>query len=169
MKAVLYESNTGFTKKYAVMASEKWHVPCYSLSEAKKSLEKGTDIVFFGWICARKIQGYKKAKNRYHLEAIVAVGMNFPDEETKKQLAEDNHITATPFFLLQGGIAPNQLSSLHKRIINFVATALEKAGAKKEEDQILVHAMRNGKSFVTKENLQQIFEWSSKTKNIQNK
>ncbi len=40
MKAIVYESNTGFTQKYAFMLSEKTGLPAYLLENAKSELHK---------------------------------------------------------------------------------------------------------------------------------
>ncbi len=48
MKAVIYTSNTGFTRKYAQLLSEQLHIPAYNagLGEKKKSLSKGDEIIY---------------------------------------------------------------------------------------------------------------------------
>ena len=48
MKAIDYESNTGFTQKYAFMLSEKTGLPAYLLENAKSELHKGDEIFFLG-------------------------------------------------------------------------------------------------------------------------
>lgn len=62
MKAIIYTSNTGFTRKYAQMLSEKLSLPAYNagLGEDKKSLSKSDDVIYMGWISANKIEGLKK-------------------------------------------------------------------------------------------------------------
>ena len=57
MKAIIYTSNTGFTRKYAQMLSEKLSLPAYNagLGEDKKSLSKSDDVIYMGWISANKI------------------------------------------------------------------------------------------------------------------
>lgn len=76
IKAVVYESNTGFTKRYAELFAAKLELPCYTIKEAAKNTEKGAEIVFFGWIYANKIKCLKKACKRWNVVCAAGVGMN---------------------------------------------------------------------------------------------
>ena len=40
IKAIVYNSETGFTKEYAEMLYKKINIPCYTIKEAKKKLNK---------------------------------------------------------------------------------------------------------------------------------
>ena len=40
IKAIVYKSNSGFTKEYALMLSKKLVLPVYDIKEANKSLCK---------------------------------------------------------------------------------------------------------------------------------
>ena len=40
IKAIVYKSNSGFTKEYALMLSKKLTLPVYDIKEANKSLFK---------------------------------------------------------------------------------------------------------------------------------
>ncbi len=54
--AVIYNSQTGFTKKYAEWISEAAGADCFELGTAKKQKFDTYDaIVFGGWACAGKI------------------------------------------------------------------------------------------------------------------
>ena len=61
MKAIVYTTNTGNTERYAKMLGHQIGLPVYSLEDAKKYLEKGTGIIYIGWIMASSIKGYKEA------------------------------------------------------------------------------------------------------------
>ena len=61
ISAIVYTTNTGTTKTYAEMLGEQIHLPVYALAEAKKKLEKGTTILYLGWIMAGSVKGYKEA------------------------------------------------------------------------------------------------------------
>lgn len=54
--AVIYNSQTGFTKKYAEWISEAAGADCFELRAAKKQdFDRYDAIVFGGWACAGKI------------------------------------------------------------------------------------------------------------------
>ena len=57
MKAVVYVSNSGYTKEYAQMIGRLCDLEVYSLKEASSHLAKGDPIVFLGWVMASGIRG----------------------------------------------------------------------------------------------------------------
>lgn len=156
LKAIVYESNTGFTQKYAVMLSEKTGLPAFPLETAKNELQKGEEIFFLGWICAGKVSGYAKAAKLFSVQGAAAVGIMSPDETTIPQLRENNKITDIPLFFLQGGVALEKLSMIKRKILNMVAKTVEKAGPKNEGEREMIDALRIGGDFVRAENLDEI-------------
>lgn len=73
IKAIVYTSNTGYTKEYAELLSKKSGLPMYSLNEANKALSKDTEIIYLGWLMASILKGYKKAAKRYKIAAVCGV------------------------------------------------------------------------------------------------
>ncbi len=156
MKAIVYESNTGFTQKYALMLSEKTGLPAYLLENAKSELHKGDEIFFLGWVCAGKISGYAKAAKIYSVQGTAAVGIVFPDETTIPQLRENNKIKDLPLFFLRRGVAPEKLSAIKSKLLNMIANTVEKAGPKNEGEREVIDVLRIGGDFVRPENLDEI-------------
>ena len=156
MKAIVYESNTGFTQKYAFMLSERTGLPAYLLENAMDELNKGDEVFFLGWVCSGKIRGYAKAAKLYSVEGVAAVGILSPDETTIPQLKQNNRISDIPLFYLQGGVAPERLSVIKRRILEMTARSLDKAVLKKEGDRKVINVIWNGGDFVRAENLTEI-------------
>ena len=73
--AIVYSSNTGKTERYAHMLSDELSIPAYSISQAKKSLEKGTNIIYMGWLMAATVKDLPKANKRYNVSAVCGVGL----------------------------------------------------------------------------------------------
>lgn len=46
--SIVYTSNTGFTRQYAMLLGEKTGLPVYSLEEAGQRLAPGNTIVYLG-------------------------------------------------------------------------------------------------------------------------
>lgn len=64
---VVYQSQTGFTKRYAQWIAEAAGAECLSLKEAKRQdLASYDAIVFGGWVCAGCISGLSWLKS--HIE-----------------------------------------------------------------------------------------------------
>lgn len=158
MKAIVYESNTGFTMKYAKLLEEKTGIKSYLLENSLDELEKGTEIFFMGWVCAGKISGYKKASKRYNIIGAAAVGVSAPEEKIVPQLKAGNKVTV-PLFYLQGGVNPEKLTKIKRAILCKVADTVEKTGESDKNTLDMIDALRYGGDFVNENNLNEILEW----------
>ena len=156
MKAIIYESNAGSTKKYAEMLAEKLGVPAYSLKQAKKQLQKGEKAVFLGWVFANKVQGLKKALNRWDIVCAGAVGMN-PPVKTYFDILRKANPTECPLFYLPGALYPDRLRWLQRKLIATIRSDLEKQTKPGTEDMIKV--LRDGCDNVSEENLEQLIAY----------
>ena len=117
MASIVYVSNTGSSKKYAEMLSEKTGYPCYSLSESDAAV--GSDIVFIGWVMAGTLQGLAEARTKFGtLKAVVAVGM-MKTEGQDAALKEKNSISQ-PFFSLAGAFDVRKLSGMYKMMMGMM-------------------------------------------------
>ena len=150
MKAVIYESNAGSSRRYAEMLASKLGVPAYPFKEALKAVAKDEEAIFIGWIFANKVQGLKKAQKRWNLVCIGAVGMNPPGEIYDKILHENNP-TDIPLFYLRGALDYSKLKWLQKKLLQTICTDLEKQN--KPGTQGMISVLKNGCDFVSEENL----------------
>ena len=73
--AIVYTSNTGHTRKHALLLGEQIGLPVYSLDEANAQLSEGSPAIYLGWIHASHVKGYAKAASRFDLRAVCAVGL----------------------------------------------------------------------------------------------
>ena len=55
--AIVYTSNTGYTRQYALLLGAQTGLPVYALDEARKCLAPGCAILYLGWLMAGKVQG----------------------------------------------------------------------------------------------------------------
>lgn len=85
---IVYESSTGFTKRYAEMFAEKTGLECCSAQMAKFKAEKHEDIIFFGWVQQGEIQRLKKAEKKYNVLAVCPVGISEPSDKVLDALKE---------------------------------------------------------------------------------
>ncbi len=74
--AVIYNSQTGFTKKYAEWISEATGADCLELKVAKKQdFDRYDAIVFGGWACAgriSKISWFKSNMDKWSDKTLIA-------------------------------------------------------------------------------------------------
>ena len=114
MVSIVYVTNTGSSKRYAEMLSEKTGYPCYALSDSDAAV--GTDVVFISWVMAGAIQGISEARVKFGtLKAVVAVGMMKSDSQDAS-LKEKNDVSET-FFSLAGAFDIKKLSGMYKMMM----------------------------------------------------
>ena len=130
MKAIVYTSNTGFTRRYAEMLSEKTGIDVFSLKQARKAVEDGAEIIYMGWISAGRIKGFKAAAKRYEVRAVCAVGA-MPPETQREYVKNASGVGELPLFLLRGGFDINKLHGIYRLTMQIMVRAVKK---KAEQD-----------------------------------
>ena len=163
VKAIVYTSNTGYTKKYALLLAEATLLPVYSLDEAKTRINSKDEVVYLGWIFAGKIKGLKQAKKKYLLKAVAAVGMAEYSGEYEKMIREGNALPETGTFYLQGGFDFAKLKGINRFIMGMMANMFKK---KKEEltpeDQTFLEMFETPSDFVSIEKLRPLINYLEK-------
>ncbi|HHU89433.1 MAG TPA: hypothetical protein GXZ22_00055 [Clostridiaceae bacterium] len=163
MQAIVYESKTGNTKRYAEILGQKTGLPVYSHKEASRHLNRQDEIIYLGWLFASIIKGYKKAAEHYDVKAVCGVGMRRAGEEALKDMIKQNHISDPNAFYLQGGYDVNKLSGIYKFMMKMMSKVIlkeiEKKETKTDEDLETIDMINNGRSLVKVENLASILEW----------
>lgn len=88
MNAIVYTSNTGTTKEYAKLLSDKLSLPYYSLDEIEYKVKPGSKIIYLGWIMASGVKGYKKVVKDYvcvrYVLLVWGTGTQIKEVITKK-------------------------------------------------------------------------------------
>lgn len=101
---IVYESKTGFTKRYAEMLSAKTNLKVFQIKELSK-VDKDEDIVFLGWMKVGRIQGLNKLR-KYNVKAICGSGTGRTAEPNIETIIARNKLEEIPFFYLRGGCLP---------------------------------------------------------------
>lgn len=168
MKAIIYTSNTGFTRKYAQMLSEKLSLPAYNagLGEDKKSLSKSDDVIYMGWISANKIEGLKKAARRYNIRAVCPCGISENADSIMKDLRAKNSIADDmPVFYLRGGMDFSKLTGVQKKMLMVFGNVLKKTvetgtdEAERKKAKELIKILDKGADFTDRMKLRPVIEW----------
>ena len=111
MNTIVYTSNTGTTKEYAKLLSDKLSLPYYSLDEIEYKVKPGSKIIYLGWIMASRVKGYKKVVKDYDVRAVCAVGMGQQEHKLKK--------------LEQKIKSQVQYQSLHYKVVSMLKNFME--------------------------------------------
>ena len=161
MNAIVYTSDTGHTAEYAAILGKKTGLPVYDLSEAKKQLPNGTEIIYLGWLFANNIKGYKKAAKNYKISAVCAVGLC----DTGTALAEIRKVNALsegiPLFTIQGGMDKTKLRGINKFMIKMLIKIVSSKSEKSESDERMLYLLTHDENYVSEENITAFMKWYS--------
>jgi len=158
IKAIVYESNTGFTKKYAELLSAETGLPCYPLADNK--LKDGEPVIFMGWLSAGKIKGYDRALKKFSVRAVAGVGLRPQNETALKELIAQNKITDIPAFYLRGGLDMSRLRGMNKLLLTMFYKFLRKRARKGDaESAAMVPDFSKRTDYVSPDNLKELLDW----------
>lgn len=163
MKAIVYTSNSGFTKHYAELLAAETGLPIFELKNAAGKLNTGEEIIYMGWLIAGNIKGYKKAAKRYGIKAVCAVGMTRPSDKLISEIRDKHSITDAEVFYLQGGFNMEKLHGVYKLMMKAMAKTISKGleakAEKTAEEAEMLDMYKNGSDMVRIENLSGAIEW----------
>ena len=163
MDAILYTTNTGSAEHYAKLLAHETGLPAYSLSEAKKAIVSGAEIIYLGWIMAGSVKGYADAAKRYKIRAVCGVGMSktgtLTDNVRKKTAISSN----IPVFTLQGNFDVKKLHGIYRPMMEIMVKTTGKSLAAKEnrtpEEDDMLDMMLHGGERVKAESLKAVLDW----------
>lgn len=157
---IVYESKTGFTKRYADMLASKTGLKAYRVNELSK-VSQQEEIIFLGWMKVGKIQGLSKVL-KYNICAACGSGTGRTAEPDEETVIARNKIDNIPFFYLRGGCLPlKELKGMDKIMLSMFVKMLK---SRKDEDERLeesIAVIENGYDGVKEENLAPVLEWLS--------
>lgn len=161
--AIVYTSNTGYTRQYAVLLGDKTGLPVYSLEEAAQTLAAGNSVIYLGWLMAGKVQGYAKAAKRYRVEAVCGVGMGATGSQLEDVRKANALSDALPVFTLQGGFDITRLRGVYRLMMTVMSKSMGKALAEKQDrtadEDAMLDLLVHGGSRVSEENLAAVMAW----------
>ena len=156
---IIFESKTGFTKKYAEMLASQTGFSLYSTKELSKAPE-GEDVIFLGWISAGKIQGLKKVIGKFVVKAVCACGTGRKAEPDEDTFIKNNHIEGKPFFYLRGGCLPlSQMKGTDKIALSIFLKILKSKKDQSDEFMEAIGNVEKGCDYVSEENITHVIEW----------
>ena len=146
--AVIYTSQTGFTKRYAEWISEKANADIFELEEAQKKEASFFDsydaVIYAGWCMAGKVVKsnwfFDKAANLKGKKlAIVAVGAspnaNPQVDEAMAALLTEEQKQYIKVFYCQGGINYDKMKLSSKLMMKMYSSVLKKSKDEKQREQ----------------------------------
>ncbi len=148
---VIYNSSTGFTKKYATWISEETQAQCISYKESKKMDLSGYDTIVLGsWVFAGsvdKLNGIKNILKKYPDKKFVVYIVGATPQKEKdavaalKKAQSDLKIFKAKVFYLPGGFNHENMSFLNKMMLKVLAKSIEAKTNKTENDEIMLERL----------------------------
>ena len=159
LTAIVYTSNTGHTRQYALLLGGQIGLPVYSLEEANSHLSGGSPVIYLGWIHASHVKGYSAAARRFAVCAVCGVGLC----DTGTLISEVRKATAIaediPLFTLQGGIDRGRLKGMDKLMISMLTKGLASQKQRSAQDERMLELLSKDESYVSPENLAEVVQW----------
>lgn len=157
--AIVYSSNTGHTRKYALLLGEQIGLPAYSLEEAGSQLSGGSPVIYLGWLHASHVKGYAKAARRFDLRAVCAVGLCDTGTLTDQVRNATSIPEGIPLFTLQGGIDRSRLKGMDKLMISMLTKGLSSQKQRSAQDERMLELLSRDESYVSLENIAEVLRW----------
>ena len=157
--AIVYSSNTGHTRKYALLLGEQIGLPAYSLEEAGSQLSGGSPVIYLGWLHASHVKGYSKAASRFDLRAVCAVGLCDTGTLTDQVRKATSIPEGIPLFTLQGGIDRSRLKGMDKLMISMLTKGLSSQKQRSAQDERMLELLSRDESYVSLENIAEVLRW----------
>lgn len=145
---VIYNSQTGFTKRYAQWIAEATGGDCLELSVAKrKNMDAYEAIVFGGWACAggiSKLSWFKSNIDKWADKKLIAfcVGgspIDSPEiEPALKQNFKESELKKVNVFYCPGGFNYEKMSAPSKFMMKIFVNTLKAKKDKTEAEQEMI-------------------------------
>lgn len=149
---VLYNSKTGFTRKYAELLALELGCTALPLAQAPADLSGYAAVVFGSRLHAGVFDGWKKAQKllqgRGAKKLVVFATGAMPNEaedaiqKTWTQNLTPAELEAIPHFYLQAGLCYEKMGGLDRTMMKFAAWAMGKKKDKAPEDEAFLNAIR---------------------------
>lgn len=160
--AIVYTSNTGHTARYAQMLGEKTGLPVYTAAAAKKQLEKGSEIIYMGWLFVSHVKGYKQAAKRYSVSAVCGVGLCPTGELLREIRKADKLPDDFPLFTLQGGMDYGKLKGINKFMIDTLIRGMSANKRRSKDEDAMLELLTRGGDYVHEKHLNAVMKWYGK-------
>ena len=164
---VIYNSQTGFTKRYAEWIAEESGADCIELKEAKKKDMNYYDtIVFGGWACAgtiSKIGWFKNNISKWNDKKLVVfcVGgspIDNPDIDVFLENAFKDEEKKIDVFYCPGGFDYEKMSGASRVMMKMFTNMLKSKKEKTEDEENMIRMISSSYDISDKKYIEPILE-----------
>ncbi len=166
--AVIYTSQTGFTKRYAQWIAEATNADCLELSKAKtKNMDHYNTIIFGGWACAggiKKLKWFKNNINKWANKKLIVfcVGGSPIDSPAIEPALKSNFTEAelkrVTVFYCPGGFNYEKMPILSKFMMAIFIKTLKAKKNKKKADKEMIKMISSSYDISNKKYIEPILD-----------
>lgn len=158
VNAIVYTSSTGFTRRYAQMLGQCAGLPVHDLRGEVLPV-RGVRVLYLGWMFAGSVKGLAKARKKWGVQAVCAVGMAPAEMAQDAGIREREHLGDIPLFYLRGGYSPKRLTGIYRPMMWMMTQKVTKEAPKDEEEAYMQQVFREGADFVDEKYLEPVLAW----------
>ncbi len=169
---VIYNSQTGFTKRYAQWIAEAAGADCVELSAAKRTnLDAYKAIIFGGWACAggiRKLSWFKNNIDNWNDKKLITfcVGASPIDSPEIEPFLKQNFTEAefkkVSVFYFPGGLNYEKMSIPSKLMMKMFVKTLKTKKGKTEKEQAMAKMISASYDISDKKYIEPILKYLEK-------
>ncbi len=166
---VIYNSQTGFTKRYAKWIAKATGADCLDLSAAKKKdLSAYETIIFGSWACAgsiSKISWFKQNMDKWADKKLIAfcVGASPIDnpeiEVALNQIFNKSEQKKVKIFYCPGGFNYEKMSAKSKFMMKIFIKMLKAKKDKTEKEQMMIKMISSSYDISDKKYIEPILQY----------
>lgn len=163
---VVYNSKTGFTRKYAEWIAQELGCKAMSVKQANYS---DCDVVLYGgWIMANKIAGLDKIKSNQTIRAkkliVYATGLTGMSDTEEIEKIKNANLTASeqkeiPFYYFEGGINYEKMGFLSKSMLKMLYQSLAKKQDRTENETNMMKSLESSVDHSDRANIKQLIDY----------
>lgn len=147
---VVYQSSTGFTKKYAQWISEELSCDLADYEDASKKIGDYDVIIYGGGIMAGKVSGFGKLKKNPLLSGkklvLFATGATNRNASEIINNIRNNNLSpqeqeSIPFYFFESGINYETMGFVSKTLLKSMCKSLQKKTNRTDEETGMMYAL----------------------------
>lgn len=172
--AVIYNSQTGFTKRYAHWIAKSLDADCVPLAAAKhKNLDIYGTIIFGSWACAggiRSLSWFKRHMNKWADKKLIifcvgACPIDSPEAALAlRQNFENPRFQRIKAFYCPGGLNYKKMPAASKFLIRMFRHALKVKKSKTKTEEEMLKTISSSYDISDKKYIQPIIEFARHSK-----
>lgn len=165
---IIYNSQTGFTKRYAEWIAEAAKADCIELSAAKKKdLTAYEAIVFGSWACAgsiSKISWFKGNIDKWAGKKLIvfcvgASPIENPEVEIAlSQIFNESERKKAALFYCPGGLNYDKMAAPSKLMMKLFVKSLKAKKVKTQEDELMIKMLSSSYDIAGKQYIEPILQ-----------